>query len=148
MLVFFFFSSRRRHTRFDCDWSSDVCSSDLNDFRVIVGYGEVIDGQIVVRGAADGYRPAAHGNLFHDFVVKHEAELRHLNFLQRYHLNLDSCLTHDATTKTIPWRPFLAARPLPRCCPGRRAHWRVQRAFPTPVWGRSPPGAFPRFRAP
>src|SRR5688572_32514866 len=29
MMVFFFFSSRRRHTRFDCDWSSDVCSSDL-----------------------------------------------------------------------------------------------------------------------
>src|SRR5688572_32784331 len=25
----FFFSRRRRHTRFDCDWSSDVCSSDL-----------------------------------------------------------------------------------------------------------------------
>src|SRR6266478_5386267 len=25
----FFFSSRRRHTMFDCDWSSDVCSSDL-----------------------------------------------------------------------------------------------------------------------
>src|SRR2546430_12572846 len=23
------FSSRRRHTSFDCDWSSDVCSSDL-----------------------------------------------------------------------------------------------------------------------
>src|SRR2546430_4360914 len=31
MLIFFFFSSRRRHTRFDCDWSSDVCSSDLLD---------------------------------------------------------------------------------------------------------------------
>src|SRR5260370_23414556 len=29
MIVFFFFSSRRRHTRFKCDWSSDVCSSDL-----------------------------------------------------------------------------------------------------------------------
>src|SRR3989475_2445653 len=29
LFVFFFFSSRRRHTRFDCDWSSDVCSSDL-----------------------------------------------------------------------------------------------------------------------
>src|SRR6266478_7235881 len=26
---FFFFSSRRRHTRFDCDWSSDVCSFPL-----------------------------------------------------------------------------------------------------------------------
>src|SRR5205085_4645402 len=29
----FFFSSRRRHTRFDCDWSSDVCSSDLVSLR-------------------------------------------------------------------------------------------------------------------
>src|SRR5690242_21786765 len=26
----FFFSSRRRHTRLTCDWSSDVCSSDLH----------------------------------------------------------------------------------------------------------------------
>src|SRR2546430_1536580 len=29
-----FFSSRRRHTIFDCDWSSDVCSSDLTAERV------------------------------------------------------------------------------------------------------------------
>src|SRR5436190_11979258 len=29
MPYFFFFSSRRRHTRSLCDWSSDVCSSDL-----------------------------------------------------------------------------------------------------------------------
>src|SRR5256885_12208217 len=28
--VFFFFSSRRRHTRLQGDWSSDVCSSDLH----------------------------------------------------------------------------------------------------------------------
>src|SRR5262252_8704619 len=28
-MIFFFFSSRRRHTRSLCDWSSDVCSSDL-----------------------------------------------------------------------------------------------------------------------
>src|SRR5689334_24158892 len=27
--MLFFFSSRRRHTRWNCDWSSDVCSSDL-----------------------------------------------------------------------------------------------------------------------
>src|SRR5205085_4901091 len=31
---FFFFSSRRRHTRFDCDWSSDVCSSDLSRYAL------------------------------------------------------------------------------------------------------------------
>src|SRR6266496_2011781 len=30
-LIFFFFSSRRRHTRSLRDWSSDVCSSDLDD---------------------------------------------------------------------------------------------------------------------
>src|SRR5260370_28795782 len=34
-LVFFFFSSRRRHTRFKCDWSSDVCSSDLISKRIL-----------------------------------------------------------------------------------------------------------------
>src|SRR5215217_9264733 len=28
-MIFFFFSSRRRHTRYWRDWSSDVCSSDL-----------------------------------------------------------------------------------------------------------------------
>src|SRR5207302_6198867 len=32
---FFFFSSRRRHTRFSRDWSSDVCSSDLNSILSI-----------------------------------------------------------------------------------------------------------------
>src|SRR5260370_10642915 len=40
LLSFFFFSSRRRHTRFKCDWSSDVCSSDLvflNEFERIRG---------------------------------------------------------------------------------------------------------------
>src|SRR6266480_5622118 len=29
--IFFFFSSRRRHTSLTCDWSSDVCSSDLGE---------------------------------------------------------------------------------------------------------------------
>src|SRR5690242_12928188 len=32
---FFFFSSRRRHTRLTCDWSSDVCSSDLKIIKLI-----------------------------------------------------------------------------------------------------------------
>src|SRR5205085_6702238 len=39
-ICFFFFSSRRRHTRFDCDWSSDVCSSDLPR-RVFLRAGEM-----------------------------------------------------------------------------------------------------------
>src|SRR6266516_5611962 len=32
--IFFFFSSRRRHTRWYGDWSSDVCSSDLRTSRL------------------------------------------------------------------------------------------------------------------
>src|SRR5690606_41082700 len=37
----FFFSSRRRHTRFSRDWSSDVCSSDLvlREMAMVVGIG-------------------------------------------------------------------------------------------------------------
>src|SRR5690606_2854953 len=42
----FFFSSRRRHTRFSRDWSSDVCSSDLKNlfFIGIILYGCVLLG--------------------------------------------------------------------------------------------------------
>src|SRR5450631_4716107 len=32
--MWFFFSSRRRHTILTCDWSSDVCSSDLLSFSL------------------------------------------------------------------------------------------------------------------
>src|SRR6267142_582988 len=46
--LFFFFSSRRRHTRLTCDWSSDVCSSDLwrsngyySDGRVAVDHASL-----------------------------------------------------------------------------------------------------------
>src|SRR6266850_3815364 len=34
IFIFFFFSSRRRHTRLQGDWSSDVCSSDLDAIRI------------------------------------------------------------------------------------------------------------------
>src|SRR5256885_2761069 len=41
-LVFFFFSSRRRHTRLQGDWSSDVCSSDLAPVRLRVPEGDTL----------------------------------------------------------------------------------------------------------
>src|SRR5687768_2241863 len=43
---FFFFSSRRRHTRCSRDWSSDVCSSDLEQ-----EVPEIYDGTVMIRGA-------------------------------------------------------------------------------------------------
>src|SRR2546430_9757869 len=39
----FFFSSRRRHTRFDCDWSSDVCSSDLIEISLNPELGSIVE---------------------------------------------------------------------------------------------------------
>src|SRR6266480_5067851 len=45
LFFFFFFSSRRRHTRLTCDWSSDVCSSDLDHvFAADVSLRQSFDG--------------------------------------------------------------------------------------------------------
>src|SRR5690606_39440266 len=48
---FFFFSSRRRHTRFSRDWSSDVCSSDLQPIGRIAQPEEVADLAVYLAGA-------------------------------------------------------------------------------------------------
>src|SRR5689334_11445793 len=62
-IFFFFFSSRRRHTRWNCDWSSDVCSSDLitGDGHVVVGLRgqrrQVHAPVAHVRGALIHHRP-------------------------------------------------------------------------------------------
>src|SRR3712207_8952028 len=56
MLIFvFFFSSRRRHTRYWRDWSSDVCSSDLGKLAKFLKK----QNERVLLVAADVYRPAA-----------------------------------------------------------------------------------------
>src|SRR3989442_4742847 len=56
MLVCFFFSSRRRHTRCGRDWSSDVCSSDLGDEVYLVPRpsGELLVGATVERVGFQG----------------------------------------------------------------------------------------------
>ena len=41
MYCFFFFSSRRRHTRLQGDWSSDVCSSDLGQTEIFLKNGSI-----------------------------------------------------------------------------------------------------------
>src|SRR5256886_3397506 len=51
-MFFFFFSSRRRHTRFDCDWSSDVCSSDLNFIADHLKYAPFVAEETITRQGA------------------------------------------------------------------------------------------------
>src|SRR5438309_1966022 len=59
---FFFFSSRRRHTRWNCDWSSDVCSSDLRsergraDFTGIVRLEQLTHPVLDLQIAADQFK--------------------------------------------------------------------------------------------
>src|SRR5437868_13059911 len=56
--IFFFFSSRRRHTRSKRDWSSDVCSSDLNrllDTRQVV---PTVPQRVVLNDELSGNRRA------------------------------------------------------------------------------------------
>src|SRR2546430_4689578 len=59
-VFFFFFSSRRRHTRFDCDWSSDVCSSDLcaEEPAAIFASDEVEACPVCGKGACAQHRAA------------------------------------------------------------------------------------------
>src|SRR5690606_40986259 len=57
----FFFSSRRRHTRFSRDWSSDVCSSDLRE-HVLVGIERMrtpVGDQLVEERRELAHRPVA-----------------------------------------------------------------------------------------
>src|SRR2546430_10974254 len=73
---FFFFSSRRRHTRFDCDWSSDVCSSDL----LLVAYAGDGDPRFLLTITAGGttvqYRLSGVGSAPIDRSEEHTSELQ------------------------------------------------------------------------
>src|SRR5207248_7330663 len=62
---FFFFSSRRRHTRSYGDWSSDVCSSDLED-----QVNDLVARQIQVVNTRAGTLPLAGGTDTHPYLAK------------------------------------------------------------------------------
>src|SRR3712207_7423315 len=54
-ILFFFFSSRRRHTRYWRDWSSDVCSSDLGPVQAeLVAVGLQVVGLVRIGAARAG----------------------------------------------------------------------------------------------
>src|SRR5688572_11845299 len=63
---FFFFSSRRRHTRFDCDWSSDVCSSDLCRATALAATRLGMQSRLLLRTADPARPPATTGNILLD----------------------------------------------------------------------------------
>src|SRR5256885_5276992 len=74
---FFFFSSRRRHTRLQGDWSSDVCSSDLSlttEYAVVFGgeMGFSISSEVDRTLEREGHeRRDQARRLFRDFMNGH-----------------------------------------------------------------------------
>src|SRR5690606_39402357 len=65
LCVFFFFSSRRRHTRFSRDWSSDVCSSDL----LSGGNSGPLPGQTSVQHFVRCHLPVLAKDFLQDFLA-------------------------------------------------------------------------------
>src|SRR5690554_7151544 len=55
----FFFSSRRRHTRCGRDWSSDVCSSDLEQMRAVIRRGSRSHERILRPSVASRAEPSS-----------------------------------------------------------------------------------------
>src|SRR3989475_13050175 len=72
VLVIRFFTSRRRHTSFDCDWSSDVCSSDL--------LGHSVSDETVRRRLADmGYSLQANVKNLEESAAGRDRQFRYIN---------------------------------------------------------------------
>src|SRR5207248_7452952 len=57
LALIFLFSSRRRHTRSYGDWSSDVCSSDLNSRQAVDPFTTIWNGQTGEPDGLNGFTP-------------------------------------------------------------------------------------------
>src|SRR5256885_6453937 len=117
-MVLFFFSSRRRHTRLQGDWSSDVCSSDLlMSAGLRLGLIGHTDGQRILAGlepliasaaaAAKRRDPADFGSA--TFAVDlasmvHETQYSRLFRSWAAHLRKTRCATASAA-RSAPARP-------------------------------------------
>src|SRR5690606_20805211 len=116
----FFFSSRRRHTRFSRDWSSDVCSSDLPGFlRPTVG-------RLRVCNAYFGRRPTDHrvswaaGAGFQNVAVVLAGVLHHM--------------ATDGERRRLPAFVAVDERPTVGRFRARASHNGTLRGFFAPLW--------------
>src|SRR2546428_4349993 len=117
LISIFFFSSRRRHTRSDCDWSSDVCSSDqIPTPKAVLGFepGEdrkLADWPLLVRyyqalaKASDRvqYRELGKTTLgapFVTLVISSPKNLRRLNYFRSLNARLADPRTLRSTRET------------------------------------------------
>src|SRR5690606_2511074 len=82
------FSSRRRHTRFSRDWSSDVCSSDLDgEPPTVLGYRYTINQDMATwvdaADSNDNKKIALFGD-FHKYIIRQVAGMRIVRLNERF----------------------------------------------------------------
>src|SRR5260221_6196618 len=80
LVVLFFFSSRRRHTRSLCDWSSDVCSSDLEREE----RAEVDACDAVIVAGRSGLRVRVQHRKIQLFLARVEIDEEIVDFVQHF----------------------------------------------------------------
>src|SRR3989449_6098160 len=114
MFVFFFFSSRRRHTRCSRDWSSDVCSSDLATLVKALeekGIGRpstyasilsVIQNRDYVEKQQGRFYPTELGMLVSDLLVKNFRDIFDVAYTARMEEELD-----EVEDGTLAWTDAL-----------------------------------------
>src|SRR5260370_29366356 len=97
MIAVFFFSSRRRHTRFKCDWSSDVCSSDLSDLTLLKKKikDTILGGTIRDIKFSMGFNPALN-------LSKDKANNLVTSFSEKFKATLEADLVIPKTSIKIP----------------------------------------------
>src|SRR5260370_29809866 len=101
LVELFFFSSRRRHTRFKCDWSSDVCSSDLLGRRMLLAQMGVLTAIWTALLVAAIYMAHFHNELLvskpvYELVMAVAEDLADLPDRQQHSLAaLDTALRHE-----------------------------------------------------
>src|SRR6266446_5615545 len=126
----FFFSSRRRHTRLQGDWSSDVCSSDLNPW-LIPSFEIKIKIRIKIR-IEKQRRVSAHTR---DFIFT--TETRHPPHTRRTSLKLNSRRTRAGRLANASDNGDRAAHRADAGPPGQQPNW--------PASFRSSPQPWPRW---
>src|SRR5690348_18471422 len=98
----FFFSSRRRHTRWTGDWSSDVCSSDLPSIKV-VGV-EPADAASMAAALAKGNVVALDQvGLFADGVAVRKVEIGRASCRERGYIQMMGGLLKRKRELLIEW---------------------------------------------
>src|SRR2546429_4391698 len=104
MLLCFFFSSRRRHTRCSRDWSSDVCSSDLSqsfahEYQYVHNLIEIPSDVILPVEALDG--SIGHSKMVAIFAYAIDRKSTRLNSSHGYISYAVFCLKKKKKTRTI-----------------------------------------------